>query len=834
MWPIPMIVGVAIVGGFAMLAIGIVVAVKIERRRNRQILRSHGLTRGLSTYHRPKLSVSEENYSNIALPTAPLRRSVQLTNGSSVLESTYMASGGNDIREPSLMRNSASRATGPALRKEPTQNRPFSGQNLYIPKTRRRKKLRKAIAMNQAQQSPLSVITEFMDSKSRVSSIVAQLPNGAMNIDHQNETGPSIQWPLPNGKRSSGIRTPTEVASIPARTSVLRRVGAVANRPGCDLPFQAVPRSQSLSSTASSAPDDPLPPLPTIESYQQSKTQDLRTRASNTSLDTVGSSVLGTIMSSPSNVGRDLTALCAGLDAGISTFDFDLKQKLSTPTLQWPSVKRTIHGLSQSKSSIRSFHPSVDMGGSSPESVGDYFSPRQPRHINLSEDSLEVIDASTWENFLPLRVSKNRSEVTKRQRHSMYERSKILEWRAASDSVISTALHRRLSTESPIVRPASVATTNLSVWENRGKQVAKRRSFTSLHGHKRCHRRQNCIRITNLPNLDKAFKQSRVSSMPQVQEEQPPPKPTLRVRPTPSDLRISPTTAPSPFRNPPLLTPSTRPAQWQTIHPPSSVSSGTPRPDSDVFNSTHVQIVASSDYTHASPRRWPLSPIAVSNQRFNDSPSPVLKSECQPYGSPILPSPAFNASSLYPRKSLVKGPRNPRGSAQHFKPHCASPLQHKQGNCYRISKVRDSYNGEIDLRKSVMMLRSMNSEGYLDDQSRKSYRNVGDTGVENSSMESLKLATRPMNKRVNGLRNSSCASSIIAVSPTPDRQIRGPSSLSYGLNSKSNRARNGLVSNPLLRTHCLDPASMSASPSAMSIGAISIWEDASVRADSPE
>jgi hypothetical protein len=131
------------------------------------------------------------------------------------------------------------------------------------------------------------------------------------------------------------------------------------------------------------------------------------------------------------------------------------------------------------------------------------------------------------------------------------------------------------------------------------------------------------------------------------------------------------------------------------------------------------------------------------------------------------------------------------------------------------------------------MLRSMNSEGrLLDDQSRKIYRNVGDAGGENSSMESLKLPTPPMNKRVSGLRNSSCNSSIIAVSPTLDRQIRGSSPLAHGVISKSSRARNGFTSN-MLTTHGLHP-SMTASPSAMSIGAVSIWEDVSVRADSPE
>lgn len=841
-----------------MLATGVVVAVKIERRRNRQFLQSHGLTRGLSTYHRPKLSVNEENYSNVTFPTASLRRSVQMADSVVAFGWPNMPIRCDDAQDPSL----AIKPVGGRLISSPeskrNRRRPFSEQQLYIPKTRRQKNLRNAIAMDQTQQSPLSVIAEFMDPGSCVSSIVAQIASEPMvkmierDIGTPKDNRFSIQWPLPNRKASCARSMPTEVASIAARTSVVMRVGGVANKAGGDLQFSSVPRSQSLSSTASSAPDDPLPPLPMIETYQQSKAQNLRTRASSTSLETVGSSVLGTVMSSPSNAGTDLTVPFVGLDGGFSNFDFGLKQRLSTPKLQVPPAKQTIHGLCVGKSSIRSLHPSVDMNGSSSEFAGNHLNPQQYPDVDVREDPLKIIDASAWDSPIPLRVNKTRSD---RIRHSMYEPSKILEWRAASDSAIASTFHCDLITERPIARrPASVATTNISQWEKQVKFATNRHTLTSLDGPKRGHRRQNCVRITNLPKVEKGSQQSKINAMPQVQEEQQPslyarkiefdhsnpesmetlnPKPILRAKPSLVDVKkTSPAPTPSPFVNRPILTPSTRPSRPQINHPPSSVSSGTPRPDSDVFNSTHVHIIP-SNYVNSSPRHWPLSPTSVSNLRINNTPPSVPNSEYQPNESPMLPSPAFNSSSLYPRKSLVKGPRNPRASTQSFRLHCSSPLQHKQGNYFRITKDRDSYNGELDLRKSVMMLRSMNSEGrLLDDQSRKIYRNVGDAGGENASMESFKLPTPPMNKRVSGLRNSSCNSSIIAVSPTLDRQIRGSSPLAQGVVSKSSRVRNGLTSN-MLTTTGLHP-SMTASPSAMSIGAVSIWEDVSVRADSPE
>lgn len=831
------------------MATGIVVAVKIERQRNRHFLQSHGLTRGLSKYHRPKLSVNEENYSNISLPTASLRRSVQLPDG--IAASTWQdtTSKRHEIEKSSLVRH-------PISERKKNRRRPSSGHQIRVPKTRRQQKLRKVSAMDQAQQSSLSVITELMDSRSCRSSIMAHPPNEPQTTatgrdsDDVKENRTSSQWPLPNVVSSLAGSLSTEVASVAARESVLMRVRGLSNAGGgTSQRFPAVPRSQSFSSNTSSVPGDPLPPLPTIETYQQSR--NLRTRASNISLETVGSSILGNIMSSPLNVDTDLNGPCVGPNAGFSNFDFGLRHKVSTPTLQVPPGRRTIHGLVGGKSSIRSLHPSVDLDGSSHEPPRNHFNPVQCLFSGLPEESLKTIDASTWENPLPLRVNKTRS-IEARARHSMYEPVKILEWRAASDSAMFSTSYRALVTQGPIgKRPASVATTTFAQGQKQGLYATYRQSLTSLDGPRRGHRRQNCVRITNLPMLDNRIKPKNIAPMPQVEEQQQssPPSRVVRFERSPpdslevsnseailqanrslGDIKTSSKSTPSPLSNRPILTPMTQSAHHRFANASSSLSSGTPRPDSDVFNSTHVQIIPSSYYTNPSPRQWPLSPMSPCGIRFNDTPPSIHHpdTEYQPPESPMLPSPAFNLSSLYPRKSLVRGPRNPPISAHSYGAYGASPLQHKQGKYYRVSKDRDSPAGNVDLRRSVMMLRSMNSEGrLLDGQSHKIYHDVGGTGSETASIDSLKLCTPPVNKRVSGLRNSSCTSSIIAVSPNPDGHTR-----TIGMNAKSNRARPTLGSS-MLNSQSLQP-SISASPSAISIGGVSIWEDVSVRADSPE
>lgn len=862
MWPIPMIIGVAVASGIASLAIGVVVAVKIERRRNRHFLQAHGLIGGLSAYHRPKLSVNEENYSNITLPTASLRRSVQLPEGvvvSNWRDTIYS----HQAENPSSARHPAFEPTIASTDRKKDRIRPLSGHQIHVPKTRREKKIRKVIEMDQVHQFSLPVIDEFSDPKSGSISPAAQAPSVSQkpakpvierNNDDMKENRTSIQWPLPNTMSSSTVSVPTEVASIAARTSMLMRMGGISSKSVRNSQqLLSVPRSQSLTSNASSAPGDPLPPLPTIEIYHQSR--NLRTRASDISLDTVGSSVLGTIMSSPSNADTDLTIPQIASDAGFSTFDFGLRHKLSTPTLQVPPGKRTIHGLVGSKLSIRSLHPSVDLDGSGHESAGTQFNPSQYISRAPHEDTLKTIDASAWENPLPLRVNKTRCIGLKAQRHSMYEPSKILEWRAGSDSVLFDTSQQALVPQTPIVkRPASVATTTFSQGQRQGMFASNRVSLTSLEGPRRGHRRQNCVRITNLPVLDSRLKQDKIPAMPQVKEEQqsllqtravrfqrsppdsqeiPNPKSTLKAQQSLLDIKTSSNLTSSPFRNRPILTPTTRPTHDLFANAPSSVSSGTPRPDSDVFNTISVQIGPSSKYANSSPRNWPLSPISPHGIRLNSTPPSAQDLEYCPSESPMLPSPAFNATSLYPRKSLVKGPRNPPASNLHYGAFSASPLQHKQRKNYRVSKDRDPSSANIDLRKSVMMLRSMNSEGrLLDDQAQRIYHSVGSTRVENSGVEPLKFSTPPMNKRISGLRNPSCNSSTIAVSPNHSGQPRGSSPLSQGQNARFNRPKPTLGSSILhsQSTH----GRISESPSAVSISNVSIWEDASVRADSPE
>ncbi|EXJ69972.1 uncharacterized protein A1O5_07045 [Cladophialophora psammophila CBS 110553] len=853
MWPLWLIIVIAVVGAAVLTCTGILLAITLERRRHRHIMHDHGLTRNLSKYHRPKLSACEHNYSHITHPTTPLRRSVQLPFG---VVSVGVDSAGED-EERQL-----NTATGHAddyvevlrPRSKRSIRQSFSGHPLYIPKTRRQGKLRKAVPLDRIQKSPLSAITEFSDPSTGVSPIAPEFPAESETIAmHETammkpEKHTSTQWPLVTASTRASDIVLTEIMSIAVRESVLMRKGGGKHSQPTAPQSASVPRSISSASMASLAPDDPLPPLPTIHFPRN-----IMARASNASLDTVGSSVLGAFAGSPANDATELSASNLESNEQSPTPRLGLGQVFSTPKLQALPVKQTIHGLCTGKPSIRSLHPTVDTDEISPGSTRNISNAPPFPTIVIQEESFKIIDASNWD--LPtLKVGKIRPPSDRPNRHSLIEQSRTAQYRAASDSATSLLADEDVFSvlEAP-QRPNSVAIGNPLQWDRRGSFATKRHSLSSLDGPRRGHRRQNCVRITNLPYLD--LRAHDMMRLPELREEQQQvartleadksfhgfeirqPRPMFKPRESESDIKSS-TPIPSPFRNAPILTPTPRPVRKQYIQRPDSAVSGTPRPDSEVFNSDHIPVQVSG-HRSTTPRQWPLSPCSKPNVLLRETPPSAQPSDRIPFESPILPSPALNSASLYPRKSLVKGPRNPRNSGQSSHPAAKRPLQNKNGPNYRITKAREcSGSGDFALRKSVMMLRSMNSEGRLLDQQRTMLSNIG--AVKSDSPEIFAMPSPPMNKRVMGLRNtsgtSSTASTPRSVSVETQQASRGSSPLAHSTSNSTRAPPIGTTDGRTSLHGALDlPAPvMCVSPSVMSVGGGSIWEDVSVRGESPE
>jgi hypothetical protein len=420
-----------------------------------------------------------------------------------------------------------------------------------------------------------------------------------------------------------------------------------------------------------------------------------------------------------------------------------------------PPDRQTMAGYRAGNGGINSVRPSLEYSISRVASAG-----------SVQPDSLQTIDARHWNPSTLFGARSASRAVSAGTRHSVQDYGSILGKRFQYESLAD-----QLERGSPPPRPASVASGNPYQFDMIPAFAPVRLSAGSADSPRRGHRRQNCVRITNLPSIES---RSRVAPMPEVAEEQPEAapvpvvkipglellevsQPTLRARASLVDIKAS----PSPMRNRPILLP-TRPRGHQRT---STNDSGRPRPDSDIFSTAQPSPITPTNFHSAS--QLPLSPTPPGSIKMN-TPSPR--------DSPILPSPMYGSC---PRKSLVKGPRTQPLSARE-----------RNGSPSPASQRYAQKRLELDLRKSVAMLRSMNSEGRLLDLHNRTYRNIG-LGDENvysgASLTSLYSFLAPGETR----HSTNCATS----------------------RSKMN---------------------MTMSPSNNSLAAASIWEDASVRADSPE
>lgn len=821
MWPLWLIILVAVAGAVLILVTGVCLAVRWERRRHQRILRKHLAVKDLTKYHRPRLSAQEVNYPHVLLPFTSLRRSVQMpfgivTIGSSEYPSTSTIDEEKDGQTNTIMLHDPEEVPRPKHSRNIRSS--FSGRSLYNPKSRRQKKIGQVINVT-AHTSPLSAITEFTDSQICTSPPMREDPLRSPTIAEPKkaftraERQFSIQWPLTMSKGRADA-APTEVLSMAARASMLMRMGGNVHHSTKGVKRPTMPRSVSMTSTTSSAPDDPLPPLPLADAYVQTRSHESRNRTSTASLETVGSSVLGVLMTPPiAKAGRSRPGV--GAKAGSTSVDYSLRQKVPIRSLQTKPAILAFEDVSTTTPDPSTYASSISAAEHSPaRNEGGNGHQPVPR-IVVEEEAFKTIDASTWERPFPLNNRKLRAGGT--SRHSMIEPSRLLQWRATSDPLVTKAnIEEAALPGFNIRRPASVEIGSPLQWDRPAERSANRHSWSFPEGPKRGHKRQNCVRIANLPTPE--LKSRRVEQLPELEEEHQPPQSANNITDTEMGMRqpeqmgkVRPfvmeisssqasTPTPSPFKNRPVLTPGTRPPRKQYINTPSRVAAGTPRRDPETFNSN----VGPSNAFSGTPQQVPLSPTPKNSIRLNSTPPSVQQSDFPPYDSPILPSPALKSSLLYPQQSRAKGPRNPRSLHQTARSTYQSPIQNRHNPTVRPAKNRQS--GEIDLRKSIMLLRSLNSEGRLLEQSSSTmYHDIEYERSVDLAAGRIRLASRP----------TSATNLAIPLENSQTSKLNHP------------RAARSALTAPHVQH-------LSASPSAASIGGASIWEDVSVRGESPE
>lgn len=713
----PIIIAIAVGAGLvALCAIGAGIHVHLQRKRTRTYLNT--LSQDLAAYHRTRLSAYDNNYSHVRQPTANPRSSIAQQNvaGWSALDSQERV---NQEDQPAQLPDDS--PMPPNAKRKKSLRDSLYGHSVNVPKTRRQKKIAKAISLKDMNRSPLSAITEMTDSTEMPAIELPTEKTPRVTPERDGVLSPvqaSTNWSLPINKKRAAPMSPVEI-----ETPI-----SLKREPSIKVEGE-LPRSASKQSDISEAPEGPLPPLPTFEIYKPNGGR----RHSQMSTDTVSSSVLGPAMSSPSESQLPFDA-----NSGMQDFDFGFTHR-STARMG-PSPGR-LTGWCNGTPGVASIVPSFDYQTRQWSTV----SVNQPSTIREVEPESSDKWAPNAEFFFgaPRQVS---------NRHSMLDYSSSTRSQQIAKEQRQTA--GNVSPASLPPRPASVASSNPYRSDSKPLFAGSRLSSGSAGSGRRTpgHRRQNCVRIS-IPVSTRQRRPSLISEIVEDSDDEAESSPNkvqivditkvssvdrvrLHSRRSIVDENGSPTI--SPMSNRPVLNPS-RPRRTASY---ASRNSPVSRPHSDVFYSVADPAVTESKPKtpdpFANPDRWALAPTPPSAVTLN--PPMALHEDSPTLPSPIAPL-KISSSTLTAlpqmensptRKSRPMGPRSqPSVISTNVNLQSSKPVS-KTVPSPRVSKALDPSQpipgpqqttitspSDADLRKSVAMLRSMDSSGrHLNNSSR--------------------------------------------------------------------------------------------------------------------
>ena len=560
---------IALTGGvFAgIFIVGSVTIILFLRRRHRLIIERHGLD-----VDPPRLT--ERNSFMVGNEAA--RRSIGLPYG-------MTASGWNTLPAHDTASPAASVAMfhphmSPIIEeKRRTKRRSFSKQSFSIPKTRRQRKIDRAIPLSHMTRSPLSDITENTGSNADVASPALGItelpteitPRQTPERNAKTETRTSIAWPLPVLKR----RSQDHNTSIPERLAAAEQAD-VSDDAITPPKASLFPRSISMSSQMSAAPDEPLPPLPTIQPTSKTpKRENSVSRYSGISSTTIGTSVLGG-RSTPRLrlVGNDHALpgpgsspnppLSPSIDVhqkGLNAYD---KAQAEPSILSYGSpAKRLTPTARDSTAKMGSIHGSIDSSSllksvlASAQSVSgrDNSDDGQDR-LSWASSGSNTTSKTTDKRRIQRQSVNNKRKML--ERHSMFESSPNV-----SSSQIPFTADRSGSTTP---RPISVdAATIIAEYFPNSKRSSVSSIISNSGSQIRGHKRQSCVRMSNLPTGDNSRHNSKLR-LPLMTEEEERPGTAVSISPTSSPEKAERTVAQKPkvapsyavFENKPTLEPT--------------------------------------------------------------------------------------------------------------------------------------------------------------------------------------------------------------------------------------------------------------------------------------
>jgi hypothetical protein len=865
-------IGVIAVGAFVVVVATFttVVIMALKAHHNRLMAKFQDEERRLRReghHRRGSLGGAVEPQSRVSQLPASLRRSIHMPYG--IVPHGWAAISSRE----SLSNQTSGTSTVPTS--EPPRSklkRDRSRHSLTLPRSVRPRKGKKAIALvNLQQRSPLSAITERSQTNSVASpdlNVIAEMPihitpkttpEKDEKSDGQNENkAPKIAmgrpastaWPLPRPQWMSVLQQGTRATSVPSELPVPEVVEPLAERPPLGQ------RNASIISQESGiAPEQPVPPLPSNTSglrYPHRRTSKLR--ISTASIDTANSSILEDAPAS-SQSDTDLTSVSlfsplsnsnAGRHADSEVWDHSSFTRLGSPpgrqTMRSLRMKQMSHGsfrgvigqdplqrmgsTGQGHDTRNDQDPTQARRSASFLQVPTEGHQRPPiRHGSLrSPPRLTVLGPSPLGDLLRHSSAGPTGPRQQAQRHSMFEG-------CGSQSQDTDAL-RSVSGNNMIPlrsqkRPASVSAPRPFQWDQATLQPARPATMIDGNGRKG-HKRQNCIRISNLPPITIG---SAPNTFPPTVEESEessysPLKPkipglTLLESASRSKVPSIPTFNPQ-LSN--LSSPDRLQSNSLYQHPlisriPSSANSSIPHRQSgeDIFSSrpgsrlsSHFQLYDTTQWPFGGPRISPEETLFRNTTHRPPSltsrkePSPTSPSQfhfsrpLHPQQSPRSQSHASPSSTLRFGRGTNTPTHSPRGSpSSRPQSHASSRLQKSRPR----SKATTNTAGK-ELHRSVLLLRRMNSDAnssqsvsprtsnlYLDMGGSGFHTPLGSTGISPSM---LRLKSPSLLSMGSGSVWEDASMSDYPVSPCTEKSPSfNPMKGKSAGNGKSNDLHNG-------------------------------------------
>lgn len=860
---------------FIVVAVSIILLLraKDKRRRNKE-----EIARQLSAGQRGRLSVDSSNYSHVPEPRTTLRRSIHLPYGVGSGGWAAIPSQEGLVQQPRTCVDA-----GPGVASELIHQKrrrslraSFSANSFSLPRTRRQKKIEKAIPLRAMPHSPLSAITEQSVTNTNEAS-----PSGAF-VELPTEITPkatpdkdadalpverpcSPDWPLTSAKGAACSAAPTVIPVQPNRQSALMRMNSTGHSIPLVRPLLGQ-RSVSVTGGLSMAPEDPLPPLPLIAPNQWPTGRRSRLRLSAASMETIGSSVLEG-RTTPSQADTDPTSL----RLGTPSIDFDLtgpsayqrESQIHGPTAV------TITGSPKARRATR-YRTGQAGYGSAKVNKGNRSSFQDTR-------SEQFLDSEDHSSFIPRPLRLNLSTIgptaaigkpnspsransvrscasssihgpiartgigpAVNVRHSMYEHHSGFGRFVMEPAILG---HVSRDQSSPIrrpesSRPASIANEYSFGWDRNSPQISLPSSLRASPGSQKLkdHKRQNCIRITNLPVVEVDRGASKLLQMAGEEEEwrktgaskmKSVPGLSLPGRGKQGEDAVSGQeyVGNSPFHARPIL----EPTSWKGrshCRALSSTSTVSCKRDSDVFgnpgyNSSAPNIFAENETLRG---QWPLSTPPHGVQARSTVPS--LRPIQEPFDpdSPTLPTPPISSAALFARTlpvgsrtSGVQGPRN-----------LPTPSRSYQNASPSLTTARSTAKRK-NLRRTAMTLRKQDSDAKDPTMMSQIYRDLSEGSTNNPHGVNKKTEQSPAGRSPAG---GGSVNAQVRSPPAPQTRVHPPSikkrRVSVSPSAASTVTSGGL---PFSKSR----SRIAPSPSTISAGATSIWEDASVGGgDSPE